>query len=103
MRHLLFVLVVFALCATPAFAAPVPNWDIKAFCAEVAKYAGGSAQIELQCRKDEAAALKAIASTNASARSLKTCAEIGAVAGKSYQIMEQCIKDEMAAEAELAK
>ena len=97
---------IFVLClclfVTPAFAAPVPEYNIEKECKTIASVAGGSAQIELQCRKEEKAAKERVASMNVSASAMRSCREtVEFDGGGNYMLLEQCIKDETAAEKEL--
>ena len=101
MKKILFLLAMLSF-ASPALAGPVPEYDIKAQCSEVASFAGGSAVIELQCRKDEEAAKARLSKVNVPAGTMRTCHEIASSMGAgSYAILEQCIKDELAAKAQL--
>lgn len=100
MKKILFL--VMLSFATPALAGAVPQYDIKAQCKEVASFAGGSAVIELQCRKDEEAAKARLSKADVPAATMRTCHEIASTMGAgSYAILEQCIKDELDAKAQL--
>ena len=104
MRTCLFSLLV-CLFAAQAFAADVPDYDTNAGCKEIANFGGGgSAQLELHCRKTEAQARDRIAGMEVSASAMRNCNEIASFGGSgNYGMLEQCIKDEMAAEKALAQ
>jgi hypothetical protein len=87
-------------CGNALAAAGLPEIDIKAGCAEIAD---GSAMIEVQCRKEEAAAKRRLEKMNISRRALRTCSEIATLDGGAggYVIMEECVKEEMRAEKKL--
>ncbi|MCK5604140.1 hypothetical protein KAR91_19790 [Candidatus Pacearchaeota archaeon] len=86
----------FMLSCSTSFA-----YDINSYCAEVAKVAGGSYQIEETCRSQERQAKQNINRMSVPSRVEKYCKEIGQVAGGSYQIMETCIKQELGAKSRM--
>lgn len=92
----------FLFFAGIAEAAVVPAYDIQAGCKEVAGAIGGSAVIELQCRKDDTAAQKRIGNMNVDDGTMRMCDEVASSMGfGSYVILEQCIKDELEAKVQL--
>lgn len=79
------------------------TYDIKAYCQKVSNAVGGSAQIELGCRQQEAEARESIPGKNASAKITKYCQNVGKAVGGSYQILAGCIDQELDAQAQLDK
>lgn len=98
-----FALIGFFALSGGAFAAELPQYDIKASCHEIAEIgAGGSTVIERQCRQDEADALRRLKQMDIPTKTLRGCDEIASAGGgESYVILEQCIKDELDAAADL--
>lgn len=79
-----------------AVAANIPEYDIKAFCREIAALDGDNVIIERQCRQDEASAKAHIARMNVPEAVMRRCTEIAAVeAQEMYVILEQCIQEEL--------
>ncbi len=99
MKYLLLFFAAMVFYA-PAYGGQLPEYNIKAQCKDVSAAVGGSAVIELQCRKDEEAAKGRLASASLPADTLRTCHDI-AKTMSSYVILEQCIKDELAAKKQL--
>lgn len=100
----LWALIIFcaALCVGPVALAAVPEYDIKASCAEVAAAGGGSKVIELECRKQENAAKKRLEKNPLPQDVLATCDEIARATGAgSYIILEECARQEQDAAAQL--
>ncbi|MDR6235197.1 hypothetical protein [Pseudomonas oryzihabitans] len=87
--------------ATLAVASQAADYDIKAYCRSVSDAVGGSAQIELTCRKQEERAKASIAGKQAPAKTLAYCQSVGDAIGGSYQILATCINQELAAKAQL--
>lgn len=103
-RPRLYALIIFcaALCAGSGALAAVPEYDIKAACAEVATAGGGSKVIELECRKQENAARKRLEKNPLPQDVLATCDEIARATGVgSYIILEECARQEQDAAAQL--
>lgn len=91
-----------ALCVSSVALAAVPEYDIRAACAEVAAAGGGSKVIELECRRQENAAKKRLAKNPLPQDVLATCDEIARAAGAgSYIILEECARQEQDAAAQL--
>lgn len=103
-RPRLYALIIFcaALCAGSGALAAVPEYDIRAACAEVAAAGGGSKVIELECRKQENAAKKRLGKNPLPRDVLATCDEIARATGAgSYIILEECARQERDAAAQL--
>lgn len=77
------------------------NYDIKQYCSKVADAVGGSAQIELTCREQEAEARDDIPGKNASPKIMAYCDRVGKAIGGSYQILSTCIDQEQEAQSQL--
>lgn len=91
-----------ALCVGSGALAAVPEYDIKAACAEVAAAGGGSKVIELECRKQENAARKRLEKKPLPQDVLARCDEIARATGAgSYIILEECARQEQVAAAQL--
>lgn len=103
-RPRLYALSIFcaALCVGSVALAAVPEYDIKAACAEVAAAGGGSKVIELECRRQENAARKRLEKNPLPRDVLATCDEIARAAGAGpYIILEECGRQEQDAAARL--
>lgn len=101
---LLGILLIFcaALCKGTGAFASVPEYDIKASCAEVAAAGGGSKVIELECRRQENAAKKRLEKNPLPGDVLATCDEIARTTGAgSYIILEECARQEQDAARQL--
>lgn len=79
------------------------DYDIKKYCGKVSEAVGGSAQIELGCREQEADARAEIPAKNASPKILAYCDRVAKAVGGSYQILSGCIDQEQEAQAQLDK
>lgn len=77
------------------------NFDIDRRCKEVASIAGGSYQIEQNCRDNERKAQSQIDSESIPPEIKKHCQEVAEFAGGSYQIMLGCSKNEIKAKNNL--
>jgi hypothetical protein len=78
----------------PASAQDLPNFDINAYCAQVAAAGGGSYMIEQGCREQEAAAQAELASRTIEPRILEYCTQVAQVSGGSYGILQGCVQME---------
>lgn len=76
-------------------------FDTKAYCRQMSDSAGGSYQLELQCRKMEEEARESMVGVKVPSRVAKYCRQMGASVGGSYQLMQQCVKQEMEAKSRL--
>ena len=77
------------------------DFDIDASCKRVAQFSGGSASLELSCRKMEASAKARIAGMQVPADILAQCERVARFGGASYSVLETCIGQEMEARARL--
>ena len=77
------------------------DFDIKIYCGKVSDAVGGSAQIELGCREQEADARAEIPAKNPSPKILAYCDRVAKAVGGSYQILSGCIDQEQEAQAQL--
>jgi hypothetical protein len=79
----------------------VPSFDSVAYCKSIGKAAGGSYQIEITCRDQEALAVRAIRQAEVPHEIMIYCAKIGETVGGSFQIMVTCIDQEISAKRSL--
>lgn len=79
----------------------IPMYDSDAYCAHIGDVAGGSSEIELTCRQEEADAHEWVRENVGSPRSMRYCAKIGSTGGGSYQIFKTCLQQEASAAADL--
>ena len=91
-RH--FASIIAALVIIPAQAA---DFDTAAYCRTVSEAVGGSYQIELTCREQEASARNRIQRTTIPDRVYTYCTRGAQAIGGSYQILESCIEQELKA------
>lgn len=88
------------VCGLPGDrAAAAPAFDRYAYCAKVARFAGGSYQIETACLEQEFAAMQAM--RPAGDRIGNYCAQVSRFAGGSYALYNACVEQELAAKARL--
>jgi hypothetical protein len=80
----------------------IPMYDSSAYCGHIGDVAGGSSQIELTCRQQEAEAHEWIRENVGPERSMRYCGKIGSSAGGSYQIFKACLQQEISAAVELS-
>ena len=84
---LLISAVTFAMAASE-----LPEYDIKAYCAQVAEMSGSSYIIEKGCRDMEINAKAALEKQeNVEARIMEYCNEVSQMSGGSYTILNGCI------------
>lgn len=84
---------------TSIAAAEIPRYDPASYCKEISEFAGGSAQLENFCIKEEQSAydkIKANWSTYTQ-KAISYCDELARLSGGSYQMLEFCINEEMQA------
>lgn len=89
-------------CATTSLIpAPVPNYDTENSCHRLGVAAGGSALVELTCRKQEETAKVWLSSHTTSRRIGERCQKLGDAAGGILNVIRTCIEQEEKAQAEL--
>ena len=91
---------ILCLSCLPAFS-QAADYDMKIYCGKVSDAVGGSAQIELGCREQEANARAEIPAKNASPKILAYCDRVAKAVGGSYQILSGCIDQEQEAQTQL--
>lgn len=101
MKGLLCVQVFIILLASPVFAADIPQFDIKAYCKNVADVSGGSNVIELGCRDMENDAKSALAKMSIPSKVLNYCTEVARASGGSYSIVQGCVDMEIDAQQKM--
>lgn len=102
MKCLLFLAGVLCL-SSPVLAADLPQYDVKAYCKQVAEVGGGgSKSIELGCRQMEAEALNELRKINIPTQMLNYCREVAEIDGiGSYSTLQGCIIMEQEAASQL--
>lgn len=76
------------------------EYDVNSYCAQVSTQAGGSYQIEKECRREETASRLKLSKLNLPVRIEKYCTKIGSAIGGSYQIKLACAEQELEARAQ---
>lgn len=87
----------------PAYAADLPQYDVKAYCKQVSEVGGGgSKSVELGCRQMEAEAQKALSKMDVPAQMMNYCREVAEIDGfGSYSTLQGCIEMEQEAASQL--
>lgn len=102
MQKLLLSGVIACFC-TLAEAAEDPNFDTRAYCAQVGEAVGGSKSIELTCVQMERQAKSEWTSRIIELSIANYCSQVASVVGGSYQILGSCGDMEESAAAQLAQ
>lgn len=80
----------------------LPQYDIKAYCKQVADISGGSAMIEKECRRLEKVSFNAIQKMSVPAKTMRYCDQVARVGGGgSYSTLQGCIEMELGAAEDL--
>ena len=77
-----------------ASASALPTYDMEAYCAEVAKMAGGSYSLEKSCRDMEAGAMATLEARSVEPKIMQYCDEVARFSGGSYSLLDSCISME---------
>ena len=77
-----------------ASASALPAYDTGAYCAEVAKTAGGSYSLEKSCRDMEVGAMATLEARSVEPKIMQYCDEVARVFGGSYSLLDSCISME---------
>lgn len=85
--------------ATALYAADIPRYDVKSYCAQVANSVGGSEQIRVACFDQEQASYNNLKSRWARipARTQSYCDQVARAVGSSYMIFDSCVDQELQA------
>ena len=85
---------------TPVATAPTQEDGITKYCSVIASHAGGSYQIENECRKEEIEARSKLLKLKLPARVESYCTKVSNAIGGSYQIKLTCAEEELTARAQ---
>ena len=86
-----------AAAATPESASAqeqAPDYDVDAYCKQVAQTGGGSYVIEKGCREQEQSARRWVESADISAQIVDYCDQVASTTGGSYMIFQGCVQQE---------
>lgn len=72
----------------------LPEYDVDAYCEQVAQTSGGSYMIEKGCRDQERAARRWLQKTQVSAKISDYCDQVASTTGGSYVIFKGCVQQE---------
>lgn len=101
MRALAPAVLVVGLMAAPMAKASPPEFDINAICKRTAQFVGGSASIELSCRRTEATAKSRLEELQVPDAVMAQCVRTAQFAQSGYTILEACVRQELTAQARL--
>ena len=83
-----------AFASDDVAAQDAPSFDVKAYCKDVAKMAGGSYTLEKGCRQNERNARDWAQHTTVSAQIDRYCRDVARSTGGSYSLYKGCVMNE---------